>query len=100
MYNMQASSENEGLDAVGRKLPIRIHKWAGFYDQGELTSETYFRNDQGETTEHALILKTIHRGYTLTKLARANWMSFIDNWTSCTDLGKFDHRQVYMEVRR
>ena len=55
------------------------------------SSETYPRIDQGETTEYAWILKTIHRGYTLTKWTRANWMSFDDNWTSCIDLAEFDH---------
>ena len=28
IYNMQASSDNDGLDPVQRNLPIRIHKWA------------------------------------------------------------------------
>ena len=31
MYRMQESSDNDGLDPVQRKLPIRIHKWAGVY---------------------------------------------------------------------
>ena len=31
MYNMQESSDNDGLDPVRRKLPIRIHKWADLY---------------------------------------------------------------------
>ena len=35
MHNMQESSYNDGLDPVRRKLPIRIHKWAGLYDRGE-----------------------------------------------------------------
>ena len=33
MRNMQDKSDDDGLDPVRRKLPIRIHKWAGFYDQ-------------------------------------------------------------------
>ena len=33
MYNMQQSSDNDGLDPVRRKLRIRIHKWAGLYDR-------------------------------------------------------------------
>ena len=33
MYNMQDSSDNDRLDPVRRKLPIRIHKWAGLYDR-------------------------------------------------------------------
>ena len=33
MYKMQESSDNDGLDRVRRKLPIRIHKWAGLYDR-------------------------------------------------------------------
>ena len=33
MYKMQASDDNDGLDPVGRKLPIRLHKWADLYDR-------------------------------------------------------------------
>ena len=33
MYKMQASSDDDGLDPVRRKLPILIHKWADLYDQ-------------------------------------------------------------------
>ena len=33
MYKMQESSDSGRLDPVRRKLPIRIHKWAGLYDQ-------------------------------------------------------------------
>ena len=33
MYKMQASSDDDGLDPVRRKLPIRIHKWADLYDR-------------------------------------------------------------------
>ena len=33
IYNMHQSSDNDGLDPVGRKLRIRIHKWAGLYDR-------------------------------------------------------------------
>ena len=33
MYNMQESSDNDRLDTVPPKLPIRIHKWAGLYDR-------------------------------------------------------------------
>ena len=32
-HNMQDKSDNDGLDPVRHKLPIRIHKWAGLYDQ-------------------------------------------------------------------
>ena len=32
MYKMQASDNNDGLDPVGRKLPIQLHKWADLYD--------------------------------------------------------------------
>ena len=32
MYKMQASDHNDGLDPVGRKLPIQLHKWADLYD--------------------------------------------------------------------
>ena len=61
------------------------------------SSEIYLRIDLGETTEYASIRKTLHRGYTLTKWTRANWMSFDDNWTSYIDLTEFDHLQVHME---
>ena len=63
----------------------------------ERSSETYLRTDIGETTEHVSILKTILRGYTLTKWTRANGMRFDDNCTSSTDLAEFDHPQVHME---
>ena len=63
----------------------------------ERSSETYLRIDLGETTVYASIRKTIHRGYTLTKCTRANWMSFDVNCTSCIDLAEFDHPQVHME---
>ena len=33
MYKMQASSDDDGLDPVQRKLPIRIHKWADLQDR-------------------------------------------------------------------
>ena len=33
MYKMQASDDNDGLDPVRRKLPIRLHKWADLYDR-------------------------------------------------------------------
>ena len=33
MYKMQASNDNDGLDPVRRKLPIRLHKWADLYDR-------------------------------------------------------------------
>ena len=63
----------------------------------EQSWETYPRIDLGETTEHASTLKRILCRYTLTKWTRANWMSFDDNLTSCTDLAEFDHPQVHME---
>ena len=33
MYKMQASDDNDGLDPVRWILPIRLHKWADFYDR-------------------------------------------------------------------
>ena len=33
MYKMQASSDDDGLYPVRRKLPIQIHKWADLYDR-------------------------------------------------------------------
>ena len=33
MYKMQDISDNDGLDPARRRLPIRIHKWAGLYDR-------------------------------------------------------------------
>ena len=33
MYKMQANNDNDGLDPVRRKLPIRLHKWADLYDR-------------------------------------------------------------------
>ena len=33
LYKMQASSDDDGLDPVRRKLPIQIHKWADLYDR-------------------------------------------------------------------
>ena len=33
MYKMQESGDDDGLDPVRRKLPIRIHKWADLYDR-------------------------------------------------------------------
>ena len=33
MYKMQASDDNDGLEPVPRKLPIRLHKWADLYDR-------------------------------------------------------------------
>ena len=61
------------------------------------SSETYLRIDLGETIEYASIRKTIHRGYTLTKWTRVNWMNFDDSWTSYIDLAEFDHPRVHME---
>ena len=63
----------------------------------ELSSETCIRIDLEETTESAPIRKTILRAYTLTKSSRASWMSFDNNWTSCTALAKFHHLEVHME---
>ena len=60
------------------------------------SSESYPGIDLGKTAEYASIRKTIHRGYTLTKWTRANWMTFDDNWTSYIDLAKFDHPPVHM----
>ena len=60
------------------------------------SSETYLRIDLGETIEYASIWKTIHRGYTLTKWTRVNWMIFDDNRTSYIDLAEFDHPRVHM----
>ena len=36
MYKMQASDDNDGLDPVRRKLPIRLNKWADLYDRGKV----------------------------------------------------------------
>ena len=33
IYKMQASGDDDGLDPVRRKLPIRLHKWADLYDR-------------------------------------------------------------------
>ena len=33
MYKMQVSDDNDGLDPVGRKIPILLHKWAELYDR-------------------------------------------------------------------
>ena len=63
----------------------------------ERSLATYLGIDLGETTKYASKLKRIHRGYTLTKLTRAYWMSFDDNRTSCINLAKFDHPQVHIE---
>ena len=38
MYKMQESSDDDGLDPVRRKLPIRIHKWGGLYDREKAES--------------------------------------------------------------
>ena len=59
--------------------------------------ETYLRIDLVEIIEYASIPKTIHRGYTLTKWIRANYMIFDDNWTSCIDLVGSDHPRVHTE---
>ena len=32
VYKMQESNDNDWLDPVRRKWPIRIHQWAGLYD--------------------------------------------------------------------
>ena len=61
------------------------------------TSEAYLCIDLGETIEYASIQKTIHRGYTLTKWTRVDWMNFDDNWTSYIGLAKLDHPRVHME---
>ena len=44
--------------------------------------ETYLRINLVEILEYASIRKTIHRGCTLTKWTRVNWMNFDDSWTS------------------
>ena len=97
MYNMQESSDNDGLDPVRRKLPIRIYKWADLYDQEKAEFVTYLRIDLGETIGYAWTRKTIHCGYTLTKWSQVNWMNFDDSWTSYIDLAEFDHPRVRME---
>ena len=33
IYKIQASDDNDGLDPVRRKLPIRLHKSADLYDR-------------------------------------------------------------------
>ena len=64
---------------------------------GKRSSETYLRIDLGETIEYASIWKTIHRGYTLTKCIRVNWMNFDNSWTSYIDLAELNHPRVHME---
>ena len=54
------------------------------------SSETYLRMHLGEPIEYTSIRKTIHRGYTLTKWTRVNWMSFDDSWTSFIDLAELE----------
>ena len=61
------------------------------------SSDTYLRIDPGQTIEYTSIRKTIHRGYTLTKWTRVNWMNFNDIWTSYIDLAQFDHPPVHVE---
>ena len=59
--------------------------------------ETYIRIDLVEIIEYAWNRKTIHRGCTLTKWTRVNWMNFDDNWTGCIDLVRSDDPRVHME---
>ena len=63
----------------------------------EQSSEICLRIDLEETIEYASTLKTTLRGYILTKWTRANWISFDNNCTSCTDRAEFDHPQIHME---
>ena len=60
--------------------------------------ETYLRIDLVEIMEYASIPKTIHRGYTLAKWTRVNWINFHDNWTSCIALVGSDHPRVHTEL--
>ena len=59
--------------------------------------ETYLRIDLVEIIDYASIRKTIHRGYTVTKWNRVNWMNFDDNWTTCIDLVGPHNPPVHME---
>ena len=63
----------------------------------EQSSENCLRIDQEVTIQYASTLRTMLRGYTLTKWTQVNWMSFKDKWASCTDAAKLDHPQVGME---
>ena len=65
--------------------------------RNEQSSEICLRIDLEETIKYAWALRTTLRGYTLTKWTLANWMSFDNNWTSCTDLAEFEHPQAHME---
>ena len=68
-----------------------------FTTRKEQRSENCLRINLEDTMEYASTLKTILRGYTITKWTQANCMSLHDSWTSCTDLAEFDHPQVDME---
>ena len=59
--------------------------------------ETYLRINHEEIIECASIRKTIHRGCTLTKWTRVNWMNFHDSWTIYIDPVQSDHPRVHME---
>ena len=50
-----------------------------------------------ETIQYASTLQATLRGYTLIKWTQANLMSFVANWTSCTDLADFGRPQVHTE---
>ena len=58
--------------------------------------ETYLRMNLVEIIEYASFRKTIHRGCTLTKRIRVNWMNFDDSWTSYIDLAESDHPRVHI----
>ena len=60
-------------------------------------SETYLCIDLVERIKYASIRKTIHRGSTLTKWTRVNWMDFDDRWTSYINVAKSDPPRVHME---
>ena len=59
--------------------------------------ETYLRIDLVDIIKYASIRKTIHRGCTLTKWTRVDYMNFDDNWTRCIDLVGSDHPRVHTE---
>ena len=46
MHNMQDNNDDDGVDPVPRKVPIRIHEWAGLHDRE--------RAEFGESPAHQL----------------------------------------------
>ena len=77
--------------------PFEYTNWQVFTIREEQSLEPYLRIDLEETIKYASTLRTTLRVYSLTKWIQANWMSFDDNWTSCTNLAEIDHAQAHME---